>query len=164
MVAVSDLARRNGSINLVGLERSTWNFIAGLFHDLPEVLTRDIISPIKRNVEGLEGLLKNYEETMMEERIVPLLPQRMRGLARELTAREFEDREFEMDGVPGKVWIDGTLVNYCDKFGAFIEAALSMRHGIRSSHLEAGYSGFLRDYGNFRFGEENLAYLADYFR
>ena len=39
-----------------------------------------------------------------------------------------------------------------------------MRHGIRSSHLEAGYSSFLKEYGNFRFGEENLAYLADYFR
>ncbi len=147
-----------------GRDRSTWNFIAGLFHDLPEVLTRDIISPIKRNVEGLEDLLKGYEETMMEERIVPLLPERMRGLARELTAREFEDREFEMEGVPGKVRIDGTLVNYCDKYAAFIEAALSMRHGIRSSHLEAGYSSFLKDYGNFRFGDENLAYLADYFR
>ncbi len=39
-----------------------------------------------------------------------------------------------------------------------------MKGGIRSASLEAGYSGFLRDYGNFRFGEENLAYLADYFR
>ena len=34
----------------------------------------------------------------------------MRDLARELTAREFEGREFEMDGVPGKVRIDGIRV------------------------------------------------------
>jgi len=39
-----------------------------------------------------------------------------------------------------------------------------MRHGIRSSHLEAGDSGFLRDSGNFRFGDENLVCLADTFR
>lgn len=39
-----------------------------------------------------------------------------------------------------------------------------MRHAIRSSHLKAGYSGFLKDYGNFRFEDENLVYLADYFR
>jgi putative hydrolases of HD superfamily len=33
-------------------QRASNNYFAGLFHDLPEVLTRDIISPIKRSVEG----------------------------------------------------------------------------------------------------------------
>jgi len=38
------------------------NYITGLFHDLPEVLTRDIISPVKRSVEGLSELIKGYEK------------------------------------------------------------------------------------------------------
>ncbi len=29
------------------------NYYRGLFHDLPEVLTRDVIDPVKRSVEGL---------------------------------------------------------------------------------------------------------------
>ena len=29
------------------------NFFAGLFHDMPEVLTRDIISPVKNSIDGL---------------------------------------------------------------------------------------------------------------
>ncbi len=38
------------------------NFFAGLFHDLPEVLTRDIVSPVKRSVAGLEELIKTIEQ------------------------------------------------------------------------------------------------------
>ena len=38
------------------------DFLGGLWHDLPEVLTRDIISPIKRSVEGLDELIKDIEQ------------------------------------------------------------------------------------------------------
>ena len=38
------------------------NYYASLFHDLPEVLTRDIVSPVKSSVAGLEEIIKDYEE------------------------------------------------------------------------------------------------------
>lgn len=38
------------------------HFLCGLFHDLPEILTRDIISPIKRSVKGLDEFIKKIEE------------------------------------------------------------------------------------------------------
>lgn len=38
------------------------NFYTGLFHDLPEVLTRDIIDPVKKSVKGLSPLIKKYEK------------------------------------------------------------------------------------------------------
>ena len=34
------------------------NFFSGLFHDLPEVLTRDIVSPVKNSVKGLDSIIK----------------------------------------------------------------------------------------------------------
>jgi putative hydrolase of HD superfamily len=43
------------------------NFFGGLFHDLPEVLTKDIISPLKRSVKGLDELIKEYETYQMEK-------------------------------------------------------------------------------------------------
>ncbi|NLA05683.1 MAG: HD domain-containing protein, partial [Firmicutes bacterium] len=52
-------------------QRKRNNFLGGLFHDLPEVLTRDIISPVKRSVEGLDELIKEIEQRQMEERIFP---------------------------------------------------------------------------------------------
>ena len=49
-------------------ERIVSDFLCGLFHDLPEVLTRDIISPIKRSVEGLDDLIKKIEERQVSEK------------------------------------------------------------------------------------------------
>ena len=48
-------------------------FLSALFHDLPEVLTRDITSPIKGAVEGLEEIIKEYENVQVEEKLLPLL-------------------------------------------------------------------------------------------
>ena len=45
------------------------NYFTGLFHDLPEVLTRDIINPVKRSVEGLKELISDYEREEMERKI-----------------------------------------------------------------------------------------------
>ena len=53
------------------------NYFTGLFHDLPEVLTRDIISPVKRSIEGLESLIKSYEKELMEQEVFNLIPGRM---------------------------------------------------------------------------------------
>ncbi|MBQ9507296.1 MAG: HD domain-containing protein, partial [Clostridia bacterium] len=52
------------------------NFFGGLFHDLPEVLTRDIISPVKASVEGLDDMIRLYEREAMEERVLPRRPPR----------------------------------------------------------------------------------------
>ena len=45
------------------------NFFAGLFHDLPELLTRDIITPVKRSVNQLPSLLRAYELQELERRV-----------------------------------------------------------------------------------------------
>jgi putative hydrolase of HD superfamily len=48
--------------------------LCGLFHDLPEVLTRDIISPVKRSIRGLDELIKQIEKEQVAEKLLPLLP------------------------------------------------------------------------------------------
>jgi putative hydrolase of HD superfamily len=59
------------------------NFFAGLFHDLPEVSTRDIISPIK-SAADLEDIIKDYENERMNEEILPLLPKTWNKPAKKL--------------------------------------------------------------------------------
>ncbi len=54
-------------------ERVYNDFYTGLFHDLPEVLTKDVISPIKENVSGLAAILEDYEKDLVESNIMPLL-------------------------------------------------------------------------------------------
>ncbi|MGC8764712.1 MAG: HD domain-containing protein [Brevinematia bacterium] len=132
------------------------NFFAALFHDIPEVATRDIVSPVKKEAD-LEKVIKNYEKEQVEERIIPLLPdflhqefKYLMGIIDEKTFDEFSNRIIKN----GKALrceeinpsenreefspIDGDLIKICDKIAAFTEASLSIHHGLKSRHLEEG--------------------------
>jgi len=65
------------------------NYFTGLFHDLPEVLTRDIISPVKRSIEGLDSLIKAYEKEQMEKEVFNLIPPEWHREMRNFTEDEF---------------------------------------------------------------------------
>lgn len=129
------------------------NFFTGLFHDLPEVLTKDIISPIKTSIKGLEDIIKDYEEDQMKNRLLPLLPVSWRKEMRYFTQDEFENK-IKIDGkiINGISYdelnnlynrnefypLDGKIIKACDKLTAFIEADISIKQGITSKHLEEG--------------------------
>ncbi|MDE8731396.1 HD domain-containing protein, partial [Desulfovibrio desulfuricans] len=49
--------------------RANNNFFCGLFHDLPEVLTRDIISPVKQSISDLPKIIKEYEDKELVRRV-----------------------------------------------------------------------------------------------
>jgi len=50
------------------------NFFGGLFHDLPESVTRDIISPVKRATENLPSIINEIEDEVCEELLFPNIP------------------------------------------------------------------------------------------
>lgn len=143
-------------------ERIVSDFLCGLFHDLPEVLTRDIISPIKRSVAGLDDLIKKIEERQVGEKILPLLPYTWHQDILYYTQNEFSDKVM-LDGkvtissvdeinekynVDDKGYkpVDGTVVKGCDHLAAFVEAWLSRRYGITSKHLEDGETSIREQY------------------
>lgn len=124
------------------------DFLGGLWHDLPEVLTRDIISPIKRSIEGLDNLIKEIEERQMREILLPLLPDSWQKDILNFTIHEFSnrirlgDRLQLLEGdIPERYNrdefepIDGEMLKGCDHLAAFMEAWLSIQCGITSSHL-----------------------------
>ncbi len=134
------------------------NFFGGLFHDLPELLTRDIISPVKKSSEAMASLIRMCEEEELDGRVFGPLDE---AGETEFTSRlrwwlglghgsEFSER-VQVDG-KGRVldsfeeldasWnddafspLDGCLVKACDTLSAFFEADDSLRNGISSSHL-----------------------------
>ncbi len=128
------------------------NYLTGLFHDLPEVLTRDIVSPVKRSVEGLDALIKEIEKRQVEEKLFPLLPVAWHKQIRYFTENEFKNKVL----INGEIMIvgsgeisekynedsfsplNGELVKACDNFAAYLEAYFSIRHGIKSHYLEDG--------------------------
>lgn len=137
------------------------DFFGGLFHDLPEVLTRDIVSPIKKSVEGLDDIIKEIEKRQMEEKILPLLPAAWHQDIRYYVEDEFANK-IVVNGVPkvlkeeiGEQYnrdefspMDGSLIKACDEVAAYMEAYLSTEHGIRSRHLEDGIRTIERNYRN----------------
>ncbi len=153
------------------------NFFAGLFHDLPEVLTRDIVSPVKSSIEGLDDIIKTYEHIHLEERILPLLPSYMRheiiyflkdefankilenGDKRPVSHQELCSRYNKDNFSP----VDGEVIRACDKLAAFIEAALSIHHGIRSRHLVEGKRYIFEACKGMTLGGIQFGQLYDYY-
>ncbi len=136
------------------------NYFAALFHDLPEVLTRDIISPVKRSVEGLEEVIKEYEKRQINEKLLPLLPPAWHAEFLYLLDNEFtnkiicneEIQFFEGGDIPKEYNmdryspLDGELVRACDQLAAYTEAVLSIEHGVKTRQLEEGRNLIYKGY------------------
>ena len=131
------------------------NFYCALFHDLPEALTRDIISPVKYSVSGLDNIISEYEIKMIEEEILPYVPSHivsnfkyLLGLYGDNEKDEFLNKINEKKIMVVDTLstynenkfnaIDGVALKNCDRLSAFIEAVLSISHGVKSKELVQG--------------------------
>lgn len=106
------------------------DFYTALFHDLPEVLTKDVITPVKVNVSGLAEMLDQYEHDLVNEKIMPLIPEEWHDEFKFLTFDPFADKD---DPKFGKV--NGKDIKLCDVMGAYLEAYVSRRYGVGSQRL-----------------------------
>ena len=133
-------------------KRSANNYFTGLFHDLPEVLTKDIISPVKRAATGLDRFVKDFEREEMERRIYgpELIPKAWQPEMRMFTEDEFVSkvtidghvRHTTSDAITASYNndrynpVDGELVKAADDLAAFMEAYLALQNGISNSQLQ----------------------------
>ena len=167
-------------------QRAQNNFFGGLFHDLPELLTRDIISPVKQSVEQIGDLIKEYEEQELER--VILDPLRRGGYGELVSRLSFflgleVGSEFSacalVDGALSLVTSeelqetynedrfdpkDGELLKMCDSLAAFLEAYTAVRNGIASDQLQQGLWRIRNKYSaTVLFGQVHVgALLADF--
>ena len=137
------------------------NYFTGLFHDLPEVLTRDIISPVKRSVEGLSELIKQYEKEQMEKEVYGLIPKEWHKDVRTFTEKEFDSiitlggrrKKLGSDEISQRYNADqynprdGVLVKAADSLAAFIEAYVAIRNGSYSREFQEAKLEFRDTYG-----------------
>lgn len=141
-------------------KRIEYNFFCALFHDLPESLTRDIISPVKYGVEGLNEIINEYEMRLIDDKILPFIPEHIKdefsyilGIRKDgdkFIKNEFENRIYNgnikfHEGMLDEVnedkfrTIDGSALKYCDKLAAFFEAGISISYGVKSNELVGGF-------------------------
>ncbi|BDQ33680.1 HD domain-containing protein [Pseudodesulfovibrio portus] len=137
--------------------RSQNNFFSGLFHDLPELLTRDIISPVKGASFEIGELIHEYEIRELDRVVLAPLKEggytdvadRLEYLLGLEVGSEFKatvcrnDRvleaseeqlagEYNQDTLDPK---DGPLLKVSDALAAYIEAHTALRNGISSDQL-----------------------------
>ena len=133
-------------------KRCANNYFTGLFHDLPEALTKDIISPVKRAATGLDRFVKDFEREEMERRIYgpELIPKPWLPEMRMFTEDEFVSK-VTIDGQVCHTTsdeitasynrdrynpVDGELVKAADDLAAFMEAYLALQNGISNAQLQ----------------------------
>ncbi len=157
------------------------NFFTGLFHDLPELLTRDIISPVKKSFEGLDRFIREYEEEELSRRIFrPLDADGHKDVTARLgyylglsVGSEFKECVVE-DGQVREVSFeelqntynhdrfdpkDGEAVKICDTLAAYIEAYTAMRNGITSDHIQQAFWRMREQNAKRRLGDVHIGAL-----
>lgn len=162
------------------------NFFSGLFHDLPEVLTRDIISPVKSSVGAVADLIRQYEEDELELRVFRPLAEGgysdivdrlgyflgvdvgsefkstiLRGNRAQAVDFETLQQRCNLDEYDPK---DGRLLKACDSLAAFVEAYTALRNGISSDELQQAVWRIRTNYATASFGDglHLGALLADF--
>jgi putative hydrolase of HD superfamily len=136
------------------------NYFTGLFHDLPEVLTRDIVHPVKKSVSGLDSLIKEYERQQMEEKVYGLIPEPWHDEIRLFTEIEFKSvvtcgggrvektsseisEHFNEDAYDPR---DGELIRAADQLAAFLEAHLALANGMRAPDFQKTKTSLKEEY------------------
>lgn len=158
-------------------ERITNNFLGGLFHDIPEVLTRDIVSPVKNSIEGLDEIIKGIEQDQMEHILYPLIPETWQRELAYFTNDEFSNKVI-IDGKTNIVSsdeidekyncaeyfpIDGELIRACDHLAACIETYFSHIYGITTHALQIGNRELRKKYENSCICGIEFGLIFDYF-
>lgn len=152
------------------------DFFGALFHDLPEAVTRDIISPVKTSSEDFEAIIHEIEQKLAEDEIYPLLERKeWQSEIRSFTQNEFLNRI----NINGKYDYaktvedinqfynedryspyDGVLVRAADQLAAYLEAKSSIDFGIHSEDLTGAIDGIRSKY-NIRIGNIDFSQLYE---
>ena len=156
------------------------SFFGGLFHDLPEAVTRDIISPIKRSSSEFDKLIKDLEMELAENEIFPLVEPEWIDEIKYFILDEFDNRVV-IDGVINSSEItiedlntkynenkfnpiDGEAIRAADHLTAFLEAWSSCSVGIKTEELVTAAQKIKESYQDRKIGNVNIKALYSNFR
>jgi len=104
-----------------------------IYHDVPEVITWDIITPTKQAVDGFTLVLEEVEEQMLDDYLFSYISDDYKNYIGEYMLQPFSDKL-------------GKIVKYADVLSALLEARLESFHGnadfneISENLLKKAYS------------------------
>lgn len=152
-------------------------FFGGLFHDLPEAVTRDIISPVKTSSKELDELIKVIEIEMAESEIYPLLEKEWIDEIKYFTIDEFENKIYQnnpkiindfdefntkFDSDEFKPY-DGKTIRAADHLAAFLEVWHSCNAGIKTDEMSSAAHKIKEQYLNLIYGKVEFRSIYEHF-
>lgn len=114
--------------------------LLALFHDVPEVLTGDIISPVKELIEAHSPGLMAAMEKRATEKMLGSLPEQIKT-DMEAKALLKEPNKNITFSVP-------SLVKDCDQLAGMLECVFEMSVGNANPELVAGFNGYYDELQN----------------
>lgn len=123
-----------GNIEGLSPESVTDMMTTALFHDIPEAITGDVITPTKRAVPGFEELLSEIEEAMLEEYLLTHL--KGKPYSDDLKRRMLAPWDCS----------NGGLVKLSDIFSALFEAKIESSHNQEFAHVYRKIKRSLHNY------------------
>jgi putative hydrolase of HD superfamily len=157
-------------------------FFGGLLHDLPEIVTRDIISPVKRSSGELDILIKELEAELSEKEILPLLDNKWHEELKCFISDEFDNKIIDDNGqLQTKITTDiinekynedkynvhdGVLIRAADHLSAFMEAWASVEAGLKNEEMHNAAMKLKEYYSTRRkkVGKTSLVEIYDSFK
>ena len=153
------------------------NFFGGLFHDLPESVARDIISPVKRATPEMANAIAGIEKELVQKEIYPLIDAGWHEELDYFTRDEFDSKILK-EGKVCKVTseeinknynrdeyrpIDGALIRVADDLAGFVETHKSKDAGFATPELLEGYHNLKKKYKNKKVAGLNIGSIyADF--
>ena len=132
-------------------------YLTNLFHDILEVYTKDIITPVKKDIKNLDNTLKKHEAKIIKKKILPLLPKKLRRDFNYYINEPFKDRFYKEKATLKnltkdikKRGVDGSLMKVADHLSAYTEIKLSIDSGISSIEHKNLINYFLEKYTDYK--------------
>ncbi len=155
------------------------DFFGGLFHDLPEAVTRDIISPVKQSSKEFHDLIRHIERELAENEIYPLIEESWKSELTYFTVDEFDNKIVDDSGNIIKVSdvneindsfnsdnfnpMDGELIKASDQLAAFLEAWFSTQIGVKSVEFTSAMQEIKNRYATKTIGKVPIKNLLSGF-
>ncbi len=147
------------------------NFFGALLHDLPETVTRDIISPVKKSSKELDELISKIEKELVKQEIFPYLEEKWINEIEYFTQDEFHNK-YKINNKINKVDnineeynkdeyspLDGKLIRFADHYSAYLEAYNSVNSGISSEELKEAIENIKIKYINKKICNKDIRHL-----
>ncbi|OQY10799.1 MAG: hypothetical protein B6I29_00670 [Marinitoga sp. 4572_148] len=113
--------------------------IASILHDFPEAFTGDVITPTKKKVEGLEDIISNIEEEMLDEWLRSNEnTEKVFGKFKKYMINPFDDEY-------------GRYVRASDLFNAMLECAIEIKAGNSQMLFREAFFSMKKELKKFKF-------------